>query len=101
MPVVLLDLGGTIEVALAADYRQRKVTPGNAAQFDDLIDKATAVHTMPFEQSGGEAAPPTWSTRPTHAASGHRRVVARRRARLTRRPSRRAGGPAAPAHGRF
>jgi len=45
-----------IEVVLpAADYRQRKVTPGNAAQFDDLIGKAAAVHTMPFEQSGGEA----------------------------------------------
>jgi hypothetical protein len=53
---VVLDLGGTIEVVLpAADYRERKVKPANAADFDDLVGKATAVHTMPFAESSREA----------------------------------------------
>lgn len=53
---VVLDLGGTVEVVLpAADYRDRKVKPDNAAEFDELIGKATTVHTMPFAESGREA----------------------------------------------
>ncbi|MGC7100586.1 hypothetical protein ACPZ19_38405 [Amycolatopsis lurida] len=52
---VVLDLGGTVEVVLpAADYRERKVKPGNAAEFDELIGRAT-VHTMPFAESNREA----------------------------------------------
>jgi hypothetical protein len=46
---VLLDLGGALEVVLpATDYRSRKVKADNAAEFDELIGKAVAVHTMPF-----------------------------------------------------
>lgn len=53
---VVLDLGGDIEVVLpAADYRERKVKPANAAEFDELIAKATSMHTMPFEESNREA----------------------------------------------
>jgi len=53
---VVLDLGGAIEVVLpAADYRTHKVKPGNAADFDDLVGKATTVHTMPFAESNREA----------------------------------------------
>lgn len=53
---VVLELGGAVEVVLpAADYRQHKVKPDNAAEFDELIDRASAVHTMPFERSGREA----------------------------------------------
>lgn len=52
----VLDLGGTVEVVLpAADYRNRKVKPDNTAEFDELIGKATTVHTMPFAESGREA----------------------------------------------
>ena len=52
----VLNLGGQLEVVLpAADYRQRKVKPDNAAQFDNLLDQASHVHTMPYEQSHREA----------------------------------------------
>lgn len=53
---VVLELGGAVEVVLpAADYRDRKVKPDNAAEFDELAGKARTVHTMPFEQSDREA----------------------------------------------
>lgn len=53
---VVLELGGAVEVILpAADYRDRKVKPDNAAEFDELMGKASTVHTMPFEQSNREA----------------------------------------------
>jgi hypothetical protein len=53
---VVLDRGGTVEVVLpAADYRERKVKPDNVAEFDELIGKAAAVHTMPFPQSNSDA----------------------------------------------
>jgi hypothetical protein len=53
---VVLDLGGTVGVVLpAADYRDRQVTDDNLAEFDDLLGKAAAVHTMPFPESGPEA----------------------------------------------
>lgn len=53
---VVLELGGSVEVVLpAADYRDRKVKPSNAAEFDDLIGKATTVNTMPFTESNREA----------------------------------------------
>ncbi|MGH3632269.1 MAG: hypothetical protein ACRDRL_33130, partial [Sciscionella sp.] len=52
----VLDLGGRVEVVLpASDYRERKVKPANAAQFDDLISQASAVHTMPFSESNRDA----------------------------------------------
>jgi hypothetical protein len=53
---VVLDLGGTVEVVLpAADYRERKVKPGNADEFDALIAEASEVRTMPFAESTREA----------------------------------------------
>jgi hypothetical protein len=53
---VVLDLGGSVEVVLpAADYRQRRVKPNNAAEFDELIARATKVHTMPSPTSNREA----------------------------------------------
>ncbi|MGK3206900.1 hypothetical protein [Amycolatopsis sp. MEPSY49] len=52
---VVLELGGTLEVVLpAADYRDRKVKPDNAAEFDSLIANAS-VHTMPFAESNRDA----------------------------------------------
>ncbi|GAB1516348.1 hypothetical protein [Actinophytocola sp. KF-1] len=53
---VVIELGGSLEVVLpAADYRERKVKPDNAAEFDALIAQATAVHTMPLPESNREA----------------------------------------------
>ncbi|MCI2416855.1 hypothetical protein MOQ72_05410 [Saccharopolyspora sp. K220] len=53
---VVLDAGGSLEVVLpAADYRERKVKPDNTAEFDELIGKATTVHTMPFAKSNSDA----------------------------------------------
>lgn len=53
---VVLDLGGSVEVVLpAADYRERKVRPGNLSEFDALIARAAAVHTMPLPESTREA----------------------------------------------
>ena len=52
----MLDLGGSVEVILpAADYRERKVKPANAAEFDQLISEATGVRTLPFERSDRQA----------------------------------------------
>jgi hypothetical protein len=53
---VVVELGGSIEVVLpAADYRERKVTPDNAAEFDTLLAHASAVHTLPLPESNREA----------------------------------------------
>lgn len=53
---VVLELGGAVEVVLpAADYRERKVKPDDAAGFDELIGKARSVRTMAFEESCREA----------------------------------------------
>lgn len=52
----VLDAGGVLEVVLpATDYRERKVKPDNAADFDELIGKATEVHVMPFAESNRDA----------------------------------------------
>lgn len=52
----VLDRGGSLDVVLpAADYRERKVKPDNAAEFDALISKAASVHTMPFATSNPDA----------------------------------------------
>jgi hypothetical protein len=52
----VVDLGGALEVVLpSADYRQNKVKPDHAAQFDDLIGKASTVRTMPFESANRDA----------------------------------------------
>lgn len=53
---VVLELGGSVEVVLpAADYRERKVKPDNAAEFDELVARADVVHTMAFSTSNREA----------------------------------------------
>lgn len=53
---VVLDLGGQLEVILpAADYRDRKVKPDNASEFDELVGRAATARTLPFEQSSREA----------------------------------------------
>ncbi|MFD4256043.1 hypothetical protein ACFWQL_40510 [Amycolatopsis thermoflava] len=53
---VVLELGGAVEVVLpASDYRERKVKPDNAAEFDELLGQAKTVHTMPFDTSNREA----------------------------------------------
>lgn len=52
----VLDVGGSLEVILpAADYRDRKVKPDNAPEFDHLLSQASSVHTMPFAQSNRDA----------------------------------------------
>jgi hypothetical protein len=52
----VLDLGGTLEVVLpSADYRRHKVKADNAATFDELLSRASAVCTLPFVTSNREA----------------------------------------------
>lgn len=52
----VLDIGGNLDVVLpASDYRQRKVKPSNAAEFDSLMGEAAHIHTMPFAQSNNDA----------------------------------------------
>lgn len=53
---VVLDLGGKLEVLLpAANYRETKVKPSHAEQFDDLMDRATTVRLMPFDEANRDA----------------------------------------------
>jgi hypothetical protein len=53
---VVLELGGDLEVVLPAeDYRVRKVSADNAAEFDELHAMARAIRTMPFAHSDGNA----------------------------------------------
>jgi hypothetical protein len=53
---VVLELGGSVEVVLpAADYRAEKVKPANLADFDELLNAAAKIHTMPFAQSNPDA----------------------------------------------
>ncbi|GLW89477.1 hypothetical protein [Actinokineospora globicatena] len=53
---VVLEAGGTIEVVLPApDYRDRKVKPDNVAAFDNLLARASSVHTMSFPESTPDA----------------------------------------------
>lgn len=53
---VVLDLGGRLEVVLpAAGYRDNKVKPDHAQQFDELIRRATTVRTMPFAEANRTA----------------------------------------------
>jgi hypothetical protein len=53
---VVLERGGKLEVVLPAeDYRERKVKPDNADEFDELIGKAVRVTTMPYRESNRDA----------------------------------------------
>ena len=52
----VLDTGGELEVVLpAADYTDKKVKDYNRTTFDELIGKASAVTTMPYETSNRDA----------------------------------------------
>ena len=53
---VVLDLGGTLDVVLpSADYRENQVSSDELPKFDALLDRAAAVHTMPFPHSSTAA----------------------------------------------
>ena len=48
----ILDLGGKLEVLLpAAGYREQKIKPDHAPQFDELTRRATTVRVMPFKEA--------------------------------------------------
>ncbi len=52
----VLDLGGALEVVLpAADYRETKVKPDHAQQFDELLRRAHVTRVMPFAHANREA----------------------------------------------
>jgi ADP-ribose pyrophosphatase YjhB (NUDIX family) len=52
----VLDLGGRLEVVLPTrTYREQKVKPDHAPLFDELVRRATTVHTLPFEVAGRDA----------------------------------------------
>jgi hypothetical protein len=52
----VLDLGGRLEVVLPAEgYRETKVKPDHAQQFDELIRRASMVRTMPFAEANRAA----------------------------------------------
>ena len=53
---VVIELGGQLEVVIpSADYREAKIQPGHAAQFDRLLNEARAVETMPFNTADANA----------------------------------------------
>lgn len=48
----VLDMGGKLEVVLpAAGYREQKVKPDHATQFDELMRRARTVHVMPYKEA--------------------------------------------------
>jgi seryl-tRNA(Sec) selenium transferase len=48
----VLDVGGKLEVVLpAAGYREKKVKPDHALQFDELMRRAASVRVMPFNEA--------------------------------------------------
>lgn len=52
----LLDAGGKLEVILpSTNYREQKVKPNHAPQFDELMRRATTVRIMPFAEANREA----------------------------------------------
>lgn len=52
----VLAVCGTFEVVLPArDYRERVIDTEGRAGFDELLDRATEVRTMPFARSSREA----------------------------------------------
>ncbi|GAA3792478.1 hypothetical protein [Amycolatopsis tucumanensis] len=60
----MLELGGAVEVVLpASDYRERKVKPDNAAEFDELLGQAkdrahhALRHVEPRGVHGSQRAP--------------------------------------------
>ncbi|MFE2995017.1 hypothetical protein ACFXG4_08400 [Nocardia sp. NPDC059246] len=52
----VLDAGGQLEVVLPSrNYRSDKVKPDHVEQFDQLMDRATTVRVMDFDDAGREA----------------------------------------------
>ncbi|MGX1810644.1 hypothetical protein ACWIGI_33415 [Nocardia sp. NPDC055321] len=52
----VLDAGGRLEVVVPArNYRQRKVGPDHAPEFDALIEAASRVRVMDFDDAGRDA----------------------------------------------
>lgn len=52
----VLDQGGVLEAVLpSTDYRQTKVKPDHAPEFDALLAAATLVRTMPFDTANRDA----------------------------------------------
>ncbi|MGH3888867.1 MAG: hypothetical protein ACRDSZ_20310 [Pseudonocardiaceae bacterium] len=48
----VLDVDGKLEVVLpAADYREQKVKPDHATQFDELMRRALTVHVMSYKEA--------------------------------------------------
>lgn len=53
---VVIELGGRLEVVLpSSDYRETKVKPDHAPQFDRLLSSASEVRTMPFGSANRDA----------------------------------------------
>jgi len=53
---VVLELGGSLEVILpSADYRERKVKPAHAVQFDSLVRSAARVRTKAHAEANRAA----------------------------------------------
>ena len=52
----VLDSGGSLEVVLPSPhYREKKVKADHAPVFDRLIEEATHVHTLPFDEVNRDA----------------------------------------------
>lgn len=52
----VLELGGTLEVVIPSqNYRQTKVKPDHAPQFDELVSRATKVHVLPYDEANRDA----------------------------------------------
>ena len=59
-----LTAGGRLEMVLPSrNYRQAKVQPDHAAQFDELIAQASNIQVMDFDDAGRETYPSTWCGR--------------------------------------
>ncbi|MGQ0576271.1 MAG: hypothetical protein ACT4RN_19010 [Pseudonocardia sp.] len=53
---VVLEMGHELEVVLpSTDYRERQVRPDNRADFDSLIERATAVRVLPIATANRDA----------------------------------------------
>jgi hypothetical protein len=52
----VLDAGGRLEVVIpSTNYRDTKVKPNHAPQFDALLARASKIHTLAFEQANRDA----------------------------------------------
>jgi hypothetical protein len=53
---VVIELGGQLEVVLpSTNYRETKVKPDHAPQFDRLLSRASVVKAMPFDTANRDA----------------------------------------------